>query len=64
MLKATHQYRYEFRFPYPKPRLGAVATGTLQTNRAYSDSEVEALAREMANGVLDDAKLIRVERLN
>lgn len=61
MSKWTHKYKYTMESPVYIPRIGSLITGTAQTDRAYSDAEVEALAKEMSHGVFNSAKLIKVE---
>ena len=56
----THCYRYRMELPYPYPRLGNIVTGTVQVEREYTGAEIEALAKTMAHGIFDSAKLIDV----
>jgi hypothetical protein len=52
-------YRYKFELGAHNGRLGGrTATGRLQSFVELSQSEVETLAKEMANGILDGAKMV------
>lgn len=56
-MKWTHRYKYKLELPYPYPRVGTIVTGEVQTEREYSDKEIEILAKEMAHGIFDHVKL-------
>jgi hypothetical protein len=57
----THKYRYKMELPYPIDRAGKILTGTLTTDREFTPAEVEKLAKEMAHGRADAAKLVECE---
>ena len=58
MIKWNHRYKYKLKSSKYTERVGYIHTGEMQVERAYSNQEVEALAKEMAHGTIDDAVLI------
>jgi len=57
----THKYKYILETSRYIDRVGYKHTGAIQVSREYSNYEVEALAKEMSHGTLNDAVLIKCE---
>lgn len=56
----THRYHYTLALPRSDRHGHRTATGTVQASRQLSEAEVEALAKRMAHGTLDNAHLSEV----